>query len=248
MEDNQNPSPTPLPMGTQQPLVAKGLWTASNKHLIIRLPSTGLDLRDAPKNFRFLDLPAEIRNMVSRYVAVGSASSITCKFRWNIRAICGFAIKTKSGHGGFEEQTTAERQNHAVEALHSTDESEWFNVQEHLCEFKSKLECVAVNFTVTFCPVGCCRPLNQCIDYWIVRLKPRSINFTGHRDGDEANLAFAYADNNRLEEPTHITLDDLEVDYGLHSMDPCEPSKWDAWKLPMNSLSIKHSEVDDDEG
>jgi hypothetical protein len=98
-------------------------------------------------------------------------------------------------------------------------------MQMSICKSVGSIDYVHLDFTHTYCPGGCCRPITACISSWIQELPPTILHVLGLRDGEENE--FTLTDGDDL---THTT-DEMEARFGLRILKRGEKTEWDSWKL-----------------
>lgn len=290
-----------FPLLTQRPsLVVKGEWHNTKKIVVFRISTVTLNLRNAPKHFCFLDLPAEMRNMAYAEVLVicqvyfderrkrksyqkpevgllrvckqihaeaeplylsnnlfhlpvnfadlqpfrsyltwdhlfSTAGltlirNITIEFEISQLQPLDFkeqwdCYEEENGAGSFCNMTPEERRDQA-DVRHTSEAARTYDAHQCLLsKFTSEMNYIHADFGKAFCTGDCCRPINHCIDCWIVKLAPKILDITSLRAGEEDGPLFI-----DLRDPTHTCydLENLKQMLDLRILEAHEQTRWKA--------------------
>lgn len=92
------------------------------------------------------------------------------------------------------------------------------------------MEYVEVKLTDAYCAGGCHRPLDDCLNIWVPKLAPKSLNIIGlmaHEKYDFIVKLYHQDEVNR----ERYDMEDLNRLYNIRLMDHGAATKWDAWKI-----------------
>ncbi|KAL6708833.1 hypothetical protein ACN47E_002240 [Coniothyrium glycines] len=76
-----------------------------------------------------------------------------------------------------------------------------------------RMERVELDFTRSFCDMGCCRVFDMCLGDWIEHLNPKALRITGLMRGEEKDIQYDYIKTDG--EAVNYNFEDLERLYGL---------------------------------